>query len=43
VFLLTKCGVSSRKELDRDAYTANTFINEIRTPFLRWQRERKQS
>jgi hypothetical protein len=42
VFLLTKCGVSSRKELDRDAYTANTFINEIRTPFLRWQRERKQ-
>lgn len=40
-YVLSKCAISSRKELDRDAYTGNIFVNEIRQPFLRWQRERK--
>lgn len=34
------CGVLSRAELDAQPAAGQRFINIVRTPFIRWQRER---
>lgn len=35
-----ECRIYSRAELDSQEGAAAAFINNIRTPFIRWQRER---
>lgn len=41
-WILEKCWVNSRKELDTNREAQSCFVQHVRTPFLRWQRERKQ-
>jgi hypothetical protein len=41
-WMLEKCGIKSRKELDADEMAAARFIREVRIPFMRWQREQKK-
>lgn len=41
VVILFVCGVKSRKELDLDQLAANEFTHKIRTPFMKYMRERK--
>ena len=36
LFVVNKCGVLSRKELDHNESAARIFHNEIRTPFSNW-------
>jgi len=39
--VLRVCQVDSRKELDTLPYASQLFREQIRAPYLRWQRERK--
>lgn len=36
-FILQKCGVDSRKQLDENYVSARGFSREIRNPFMVWQ------
>lgn len=38
-FILSILGIGSRKDIDGDAGIVDTFINDIRIPFMHWQRE----
>ena len=35
-FILTTCGIDSRKELDTDKQAEATFHSEIRLPYMKW-------
>lgn len=39
-FIIDVCQVESRKDLDMEPYAGSLFRNDIRIPFMRWQRER---
>jgi hypothetical protein len=41
-YILQACAVASRKELDADSLKGAMFIERIRQPFMRWQREQKR-
>lgn len=41
-WILNVCGVLSRKELDTQPTAGNRFVNMVRLPFMRWQREQQQ-
>jgi len=41
-FICAASGVTTRKDLDVHARAADAFIELVRVPFMRWQRERKQ-
>lgn len=41
-FVLRKCQIESRKELDTVAYAADLFREFVRVPFMRWQRNQKR-
>lgn len=38
-FLISYCGVSSRKELDSNSEAGRIFLEKIRGPFLEWKRQ----
>ena len=38
-FILVRCGVESRRELDTDKRAGQLFHNLIRQPFMRWKAE----
>lgn len=40
-FILTQCQVESRKEIDGFPDAATAFVEIIRIPFMKWQRERR--
>lgn len=39
-FILKKCGVDSRKQLDDNYVLARGFCREIRLPFMAWREKR---
>jgi hypothetical protein len=40
-WILQLCDIDSRKELDTDRQAGDDFVQLVRIPFMRWQRERK--
>jgi hypothetical protein len=36
-----RCQVDSRKEIDHLRYAADLFRNDVRVPFMRWQRQQR--
>jgi hypothetical protein len=41
-WLLARCGVSSRKELDMNVNARVEFVKSVRLPFMKYMRERQQ-
>lgn len=40
-YILSACGVASRKEFDENQFAGEAFIERIRIPFMHWQRKAK--